>query len=105
MFFELRRYPIKPGKAAEWVKLMDEVIIPYQLSKGMTVLASFVNESGDTYVWIRRFATQEERDALYDAVYQTAYWQDQLSPIVGELIDRERIEVTILAATPGSFMQ
>ena len=33
-FFELRRYPLKPGKADEWVKLMDEVIIPFQLSKG-----------------------------------------------------------------------
>ncbi len=105
MFFELRRYPIKHGKAAEWVNLMDEVIIPYQLSKGMTVLASFVSESGDTYVWIRRFANQEERDALYHAVYQNDYWQGELTPIIDDLIDRGGIEVTVLEATPRSFMQ
>ena len=105
MFFELRRYPLKSGKADEWVKLMDEVIIPFQLSKGMAVLASFVNEAKDTYVWIRRFASEEEREALYDAVYQNDYWQKELSPIVGELIDRDGIEVTLLKATPRSLMQ
>ena len=29
MFFELRQYQLRPGKRDEWVKLMDEVIIPY----------------------------------------------------------------------------
>lgn len=84
---------------------MDDVIIPYQMSKGMTVLASFVNDAGDTYVWIRRFASPEERDALYQAVYQNEYWQDELTPIVDGLIVRDGIEVTILTATPRSFMQ
>ncbi len=105
MFFELRIYPIKPGKAQQWVKLMDEVVIPFQQSKGMAVLASFVNEAKDTYVWIRRFASETERDALYDAVYNNDYWQNELSPIVGELIDRDGIEVSILEATPRSLMQ
>ncbi len=105
MFFELRRYPLKPGKADEWVKLMDEAIIPFQQSKGMAVLASFVSDAEDTYVWIRRFASEAEKEALYDAVYQNDYWQKELSPMVGDLIDRAGIEVTILRATPRSLMQ
>lgn len=105
MIFELRRYPILPGKAEEWVALMDDVIIPYQQSKGMAILASFVNDARDSYVWIRRFANADERDALYAAVYQSDYWQTDISPLIGDLIDRDGIEVTLLQATPRSLMQ
>lgn len=105
MFFELRRYPLKPGKRDEWVKLMDEVIIPYQLSKGMVVLGSFVDEENDQYVWIRRFEDEAEKEALYEATYQNDYWQNEIGPQVGELIDRNGIVVSNLTATPRSFMQ
>jgi len=105
MFFELRRYPLKPGKRDEWVKWMDEEIIPFQMSKGMVVLASFVDEENDTYVWIRRFESQEEKEALYKAVYQSDYWQNVASPRVGDMIERDNLEITILTATPRSFMQ
>lgn len=105
MFFELRVYPLMPGKAEEFVRYMDEEIIPYQLSKGMTILASFLNDAEDTYVWIRRFANDEEKDALYDAVYNNDYWRNEVSPKLPELMDGAGIEVTILRATPRSFMQ
>ena len=105
MIFELRRYPIKPGQREAWVKLMDERIIPFQQSRGMAILASFVDRAGDSYVWIRRFASAEERDALYTAVYESDYWREELSPPIGDLIDREGIEVTLLQATPRSLMQ
>ena len=42
MFFELREYRIKDGKRERWVKLMEEKIIPFQMSKGMVAVASFV---------------------------------------------------------------
>ena len=105
MFFELRVYPLRPGKAQEFARYMDEEIIPYQLSKGMTVLASFLNDAEDTYVWIRRFADEAEKEALYDAVYNNDYWQNEVSPKLPDLMDRAGIEVTILKATPRSFMQ
>ena len=105
MFFELRVYPLRPGKAQEFVKYMDEEIIPYQLSKGMTILGSFLNDAEDSYVWIRRFADQAEKEALYDAVYNNDYWRDNVSPKLPDLLDRAGIEVTILKATPQSFMQ
>lgn len=105
MFFELRRYPLKAGKRDEWVKFMDEIVIPFQLSKGMVVLGSFVDEPNDQYVWIRRFENEAEKEALYEAVYKSDYWQNELSPLVGDLIDREGIIVTNLTATPRSFIQ
>jgi hypothetical protein len=60
VFFELRQYRTKPGQREKWVKFMEEEIIPFQVSKGMVILGSFVGqEEDDLYVWIRRFASEE----------------------------------------------
>lgn len=106
MFFELRQYRMRPGKRAEWVAMMEEEIIPFQVAKGMVVVGSFVGqEEDDLYVWIRRFENEEERKRLYAAVYQSEHWQNELSPRVGQLIDRDRIVVTRLDSTPKSVIR
>ena len=70
MLFELRQYRTKPGQRERWIQLMDDVIIPYQMSKGMVVVATYVGETeDDLYTWIRRFENEEERVRLYEAVY------------------------------------
>ena len=62
-FFELRQYRIKDGRMNEWVEFMETEIIPYQVSKGMVVVGSFVaEEEEDLYIWIRRFENEEERE-------------------------------------------
>ena len=57
MFFELRQYHVRPGQREQWVKCMEEEIIPFQVKMGMVILGSFENE--------------QERKRLYDAVYQS----------------------------------
>ena len=105
-FYELRRYPIRPGKMNEWVKFMEETIIPFQISKGMVITASFRGEDDDSvYVWMRRFASEEERKTLYAAVYESDYWKNEVAPVVPELIDRDGIKVTRLEPTPKSTTQ
>src|SRR6202007_3371938 len=55
-FYELRQYKVLPGKMEEWVKIMEEEIIPFQVSKGMVITGSFRGETDDSvYVWTRRF--------------------------------------------------
>lgn len=106
MLFELRQYTIEPGQRERFVQLMEEKIIPFQTSKGMVILGSFVAEEDDqTYVWIRRFRSEEEREQLYDAVYNSDYWRDEIAPSVGEMMNRESIKVTRLNATPRSPIQ
>lgn len=106
MFFELREYHAKPGKRAELARIMDEEIIPYQVSKGMVVVGSFVAEQDDeTYFWIRRFESEEERVRLYAAVYENDYWKNDVSPRIGELHDRSKIKVTRILATPKSVIR
>jgi len=106
MFFEFRFYRTFPGQRERWVKFMEEEIIPFQISKGMVVIGSFVGEQeDDLYVWIRRFDNEEQREALYAAVYQSNHWKQVLAPKVGEMMDREKIVVTRLEPTPRSVLR
>lgn len=106
MFFELRQYRTKPGQRERWVKFMEEVIIPFQVSKGMVVSGSFVGqEEDDLYVWIRRFESEEERQALYKAVYESDGWKNDIAPQIPEMLDRERMVVTRLGPTPKSVIR
>ena len=106
MFFELRQYRCKPGKREAWVKFMEETIIPFQIAQGMVVIGSFVGEQEeDLYVWIRRFDDEAQREALYEKVYQSDTWQNEISPLVGDMLDRERIVVTRLEPTPKSVIR
>src|ERR1051325_7329865 len=106
MFFELRQYHIHPGQQKAWVKCMEEEIIPFQVKMGMVVLGSFVGEEDESvYVWIRRFENEAERKRLYDLVYQSDYWKNEISPKVPTMSDCEKIKVTRIVATPHSVIQ
>ncbi len=105
-FYELRQYFVRPGKMDEWVKIMEEEIIPFQVSKGMVIVGSWFDEQApEHYIWLRRFESEEERERLYEAVYQDDTWKNTLSPRVGDLIDREQIKVTRIEALPKSVLR
>jgi len=106
MVFEMRQYRIKDGKRDQWVRLMEEQIIPFQTSKGVVVVGSFVaQEEDDLYVWIRRFENEAERKRLYKEIYESDYWINEITPQSGPLLDRESIINTLLEATPKSVLR
>jgi hypothetical protein len=106
VFFELRQYRTRPGAREAWVKFAEETMIPFQISKGMVVVGSFVSqEEDDLYVWIRRFESETERENLYSAVYQSAPWKNEIGPRLRELVDIDKIKVTRLEATPKSVIR
>lgn len=106
MLFELRQYRTKPGQREKWAKFMDEIIIPYQISKGMVVIGSWSGEAEeDLYVWIRRFDNEAERARLYKEVYENDYWQKEIAPQVGEMIDRSKTVVSRMTPTPKSVIR
>jgi hypothetical protein len=105
-FYELRQYEIRPGKMAEWLTLMEEEIIPFQVSKGMVIAGSFRGETDDSvYVWIRRFESEAEREKLYDAVYQDDHWKNSIADRVGQLINREANHVQRIVPTSRSVLR
>ena len=105
MFYELRRYTVLDGKMDDWVQFMDAEIIPFQVGKGMVITASFRGEDESTYVWLRRFDSEAERERLYAAVYESDEWRDYFTPKVGEMLDRSAIDVTRIVPTPRSVAQ
>ncbi|MFD2415254.1 NIPSNAP family protein [Amycolatopsis pigmentata] len=106
MFYEIRRYQATPGRRDEWVRYMEGVVIPFQESQGMTVVASFVDEEDpDGYVWIRRFEDEEDRVRLYRAVYESDRWREEIGPQVRELIIIDKIKVTRVVPTPVSGLR
>lgn len=106
MLFELRQYRCHAGQRENWVRYMEEVIIPFQVSKGMVIAGSFTGEEeDDLYVWIRRFASEEERVALYDAVYKSDTWVNDIAPKIPDMLDREKIVVTRLTPTDKSVLR
>ena len=106
MFFELREYRAKPGQRENWVKFMEEEIIPFQVSKGMVVVGSFVGEEeDDLYIWIRRFDSEDSREQLYAAVYESDTWKNDIAPQIPEMMDREKIVVRLIEPTPKSVLQ
>ncbi|MGW7002264.1 NIPSNAP family protein [Streptomyces sp. NPDC054933] len=106
MFYEIRRYQARPGRRQEWVHYMEEVVIPFQSGKGMSVIASFTDEEdSDGYVWIRRFDDEEQRQALYAAVYDDDRWKDEIGPAVRELLIPEKTLVTRAVPTALSSLR
>ena len=106
MFYELRRYTIRKGKMKQWVRLMGEEIIPFQVSMGMVISGSFTAEEDDTlYVWLRRFASEAERKRLYAKVYGSAQWKKVIGPKVEALLDMSSIVVNRLVPTAKSVLQ
>jgi hypothetical protein len=106
VLFELRQYRMRPGQRENWVRFMEEVIIPFQVSKGMVIVGSFVGEEEpDLYVWIRRFQDEGERERLYRAVYESDHWKDEIATRVPEMVDREKHVITRLRPTPKSVLR
>ena len=105
-FYELRRYTVRPGKMEEWLELMEGAIIPFQVSKGMVITGSYRGEDDDSvYFWTRRFESEEQRVALYAAVYESDFWKNEVAPKVVDLIDRDLIQVTRVVPTERSVAQ
>jgi hypothetical protein len=85
----------------------SQYIAPFQVSKGMVIVGSFVGqEEEDLYVWIRRFESEEARQRQYEAVYERDHhWKNVIAPQVPMMIDREAIKVSRIEATPKSVIQ
>lgn len=106
MFYEYRIYECHPGKRDEWVRFMEEEIIPFQMAKGMFILGSFIDEEDENcYVWIRRFQDEADRERLYQAVYQADTWTNEIGPRIPALLKRETIKVMRLVPTAKSVLR
>jgi len=122
-FFELRIYEVYPNKISDWVEFMNKEIIPFQEERGMEINGTFIMDStdqffkeggerkmrsefkGSTYVWIRRFQSQDHKKKLYKSVYESNEWVNYYRPRVSEMINLNSIIVHNLSATEMSLLK
>jgi NIPSNAP len=105
-FYELRQYKVLPGKMDAWVKIMEDTVIPFQVSHGMVICGSFRGETDETaYVWLRRFESEAERERLYNDVYESDHWKTEIAPKIAGYVDREKSVIQRIVPTPGSPVQ
>ena len=106
MFFELREYRTLSGERENWVNFMEEIVSPFQVSKGMVILGSFVGqEEDDLYSWVRRFEDEAEREKLYEAVYESDVWKNDIGPKIPTMMDRSKVVVRKIEASSRSVIQ
>ena len=105
-FYELRQYKVRPGKMEAWLKVMENEIIPFQISKGAVITASFRGETDESvYVWIRRFESEADRERIYKDIYESEHWKTKIAPQVPELLDRSAMNVQRVVPTRMSTSQ
>ncbi len=102
---EVRIYTIHEGKRDEFVTLYDEVLLPAQREYGLDVLGQFVSLDDDqTFVWLRRFENEEERQRKWDEFYGSDLWKNELGPRANPLM-KDSSRVIAVEPTPGSAIQ
>ncbi|MEZ9718589.1 hypothetical protein AB4234_16080 [Vibrio cyclitrophicus] len=97
---ELREYKIRPGKTSEWLRWMQEELLPYQRSKGMVIVDTYIqtDDTGtDFFVWLREFENEEARQRIYEETYND-WWISEIRPKVFTLIDEASISVKLLSS-------
>ena len=102
---EVRIYTIHQGKREEFVKLYDEVLLPAQRRFGLEVLGQFISLDDDqTFIWLRRFDSQQERQRKWGEFYGSDLWCNQRGPRVNPLM-QDTSNVIAVQPTPGSAIQ
>ncbi len=103
MIYELREYRVKPGCQAEFVRFMDEELLPFQASKGVEAFGPFtVPREPARYLWIRIFADEKTKERICREIYGSREWEERLLPKAAALTDRDAARITPLEPTPGA---
>jgi hypothetical protein len=98
-------YTIHEGKREEFVKLFDEVLLPARRQIGLEVLGQFISiDDQQTFLWLRRFDSQEERWRRWDEFYGSDLWRNRLGPRANPLM-KDSSNVIAVEPTPGSAIQ
>lgn len=95
---EIRQYKLKPGKTDQWLNWMREELLPYQKSKGMKIINTYLHkdpDGADYFIWTREFDNEISRKKIYESTYND-WWVQEIRPKVFELIDKESITVKLV---------
>jgi hypothetical protein len=85
---ELRRYRIKPGRMASWVAFFREAARENERTGSRVEYAGVDAETG-TFVWLRTFADEADRQARKSAFYDSDWWTERESFAMDHVLEYE----------------
>jgi hypothetical protein len=95
MITELRRYRIKRDHMASWLAFFEEAARRNEAGGARVEYAGVDRESG-TFVWLRTYADEADRQARKDAFYGADWWRSQEAFAMDHVLE---YEVTFLDPT------
>jgi hypothetical protein len=91
---ELRRYRIRPERLESWLAFFIEVLRESE-RHGLRVEYAGVDRETSTFVWLRSFADEADREARKAAFYDSAWWRERETAAMDHVLE---YEVTFLDA-------
>ena len=76
MISELRRYRIKPDRLDSWLAFFAEVVAQHK-QHGIRVEYAGVDRETGTFVWLRSFVDEADREARKGAFYGSEWWHER----------------------------
>jgi len=94
MITELRRYRIKPGRMASWLEFFAEAARINEAAGARVEFAGVDRETG-TFVWLRTYADEGERQTRKAQFYGGEWWTEREAAAMDHV---QEYEVTFLDA-------
>jgi len=95
MITELRRYRLKPEMVDSWLVFFGETLAQSE-RHGIHVEYAGVDAETSTFVWLRSFADEADRQRCKDAFYGDDWWTEREAFAMDHVLE---YEVTFLDAT------
>lgn len=98
MIVEVRTYTVKSGRRDEFLRFFAARAAPLQRALGIGVIGPWIDlEHPDRFVWMRSFASIEERERLKARLYDGPEWTGELEAIAMPMLDDFASIVTEIA--------
>lgn len=99
---ELRQYTLHAGQRDALVDLFDRELVETQEAAGMAVMGQFRDlDAPDRFVWLRGFASMDQRASSLAAFYDGPVWRQHRSAANATMIDSDDV-LLLRPAWPGS---
>ena len=69
MIHQLRTYTIQSGSMNDWVELFETHIRPVNQRLGIHIIGTWLNQDHNEFIWLRRFSSEDEIEALEAAYF------------------------------------
>jgi hypothetical protein len=99
---ELRQYSLHAGQRDVLIDLFDRELLETQEAAGMAVMGQFRDlDAADRFVWLRGFASMDQRAASLAAFYDGPVWHRHRAAANATMIDSDDV-LLLRPAWPGS---